>query len=306
MIFSSGAQRGDDDDLASRFKNLQLSNQHKHKHNNKSGFNADSVTITVPDSSNSFSRVSELEAQSQSEAESQSPSPSPSPLPSPSLDDLLADLESELEDQDVISVNELNQARSLVDEANLALSSFRKEKEPSSPPPLAIPSLPGSSPSRRNSSKPAKSNQAEVSRPPNQPNQRNEDEEDEEAEAIEILSQILDDLPQPPPITTTTTTDPSAKLSSFHLPSPPRTPPRTVVTKSSSYSDAEIASWCAICCADAEVRCPGCAGELYCHSCWREGHQGEEAGWEERKHRWVGVGVGRGRGGIGMGGGEVR
>ena len=70
-------------------------------------------------------------------------------------------------------------------------------------------------------------------------------------------------------------------------------PPRT----SSSYDDADVATWCCICNDDAALRCLGCegvdgdegegGGELYCTRCWIEGHRGEDAGREERAHRAV-------------------
>ena len=53
------------------------------------------------------------------------------------------------------------------------------------------------------------------------------------------------------------------------------------------YSEAEIDSWCIICCDDATVKCLGCDGDLYCAKCWREGHKGESAGYEEKMHRAV-------------------
>ena len=57
--------------------------------------------------------------------------------------------------------------------------------------------------------------------------------------------------------------------------------------KKQSFTDAEIESWCIICCDDATMKCTGCGGDLYCGRCWREGHKGEEAGIEERSHRAI-------------------
>ncbi|KAL9009034.1 MAG: hypothetical protein Q9173_005900 [Seirophora scorigena] len=69
--------------------------------------------------------------------------------------------------------------------------------------------------------------------------------------------------------------------------------------KNETFTDAQIDSWCIICCADALVRCTGCAGDLYCWDCWKEGHTGEEAALEERRHVWAGVGGWKGRKGGG-------
>ncbi|EME43770.1 hypothetical protein DOTSEDRAFT_62362 [Dothistroma septosporum NZE10] len=39
-----------------------------------------------------------------------------------------------------------------------------------------------------------------------------------------------------------------------------------------TYTDEDIDSWCCICNEDAEVRCLGCDGDIYCQQCWKEGH----------------------------------
>jgi hypothetical protein len=52
-----------------------------------------------------------------------------------------------------------------------------------------------------------------------------------------------------------------------------------------AYTDDDVDSWCCICNEDGELRCLGCDGDLYCHSCWHEGH-GNGPG-QERGHKAV-------------------
>lgn len=98
-----------------------------------------------------------------------------------------------------------------------------------------------------------------------------------------------------------TTDSPLSALPSAPSFAPSRKPPITASKKSAhrKYTDEEIKSWCCICLDDATVECLGCAQEgtdegdnLYCESCWREGHRGEGAGLEERTHRAVRMGKG--------------
>jgi hypothetical protein len=53
------------------------------------------------------------------------------------------------------------------------------------------------------------------------------------------------------------------------------------------YTDEDVDSWCIICQDDATVKCLGCGGDLYCASCWKEGHMGPDVGFEERRHKWT-------------------
>ncbi|KAI4223301.1 MAG: hypothetical protein L6R36_005537 [Xanthoria steineri] len=143
------------------------------------------------------------------------------------------------------------------------------------------------------------------------------EEEEEEEEASRHLQLILDELqidstPSPPPsLPSSPTTTTSTKPSQTTTPPPPVIPPTPLfpsvptshpsshkpAPKSTPTNKDPTATWCTICLADATVRCPGCDNELFCTRCWREGHEGEGAGWEERGHRWVGVGV-SGKGGF--------
>ncbi|BEJ17224.1 hypothetical protein CspHIS471_0606250 [Cutaneotrichosporon sp. HIS471] len=53
--------------------------------------------------------------------------------------------------------------------------------------------------------------------------------------------------------------------------------------------DDDLDSWCSICNKDAELRCRGCEGDLYCRACWSEGHgtgPGQERGHKVDKFVW--------------------
>ncbi|KAF1932311.1 uncharacterized protein M421DRAFT_54187 [Didymella exigua CBS 183.55] len=67
----------------------------------------------------------------------------------------------------------------------------------------------------------------------------------------------------------------------------PSQKPLKVQSNLQSKLDEEIDTWCIICQDDATLKCLGCDGDLYCRTCWVEGHTGESAGFEERRHRAV-------------------
>ena len=94
-----------------------------------------------------------------------------------------------------------------------------------------------------------------------------------------------------PPLSTSLSSSPPKTLfPSAPTSAPSAKKPNSTQKKPQKFSEAEIDSWCIICCGDAKVRCQGCAGDLYCWSCWKEGHTGPDAGFEEKRHRWVGLG----------------
>ncbi|KAL5385379.1 hypothetical protein DPSP01_004836 [Paraphaeosphaeria sporulosa] len=84
---------------------------------------------------------------------------------------------------------------------------------------------------------------------------------------------------------------PSSQTDALGLPSAPSFSPAKKPTNIQSSLakklDDEIETWCIICSDDATLRCLGCDGDLYCRKCWMEGHRGESAGFEERRHRAV-------------------
>ncbi|KAJ4990250.1 zinc fyve domain containing protein [Stagonosporopsis vannaccii] len=81
------------------------------------------------------------------------------------------------------------------------------------------------------------------------------------------------------------------KTDSLGLPSAPSFAPSAKPSKiQPSYQqklNEEIETWCIICQDDATLKCIGCDGDLYCRNCWMEGHKGESAGFEERRHRAI-------------------
>ncbi|EMD94475.1 hypothetical protein COCC4DRAFT_148833 [Bipolaris maydis ATCC 48331] len=107
------------------------------------------------------------------------------------------------------------------------------------------------------------------------------------------------DLPKPD--TQAIEDDFTARLAALAAPSPSQTDalglpsaPSFAPTKKPPVStnlqkkiDEEIDTWCIICQDDATLKCLGCDNDLYCQNCWMEGHKGESAGFEERRHKAV-------------------
>ncbi|KAG9188681.1 hypothetical protein G6011_07386 [Alternaria panax] len=81
-----------------------------------------------------------------------------------------------------------------------------------------------------------------------------------------------------------------SQTNSLGLPSAPSFAPRNkppVSTNLQKQVDDEVDTWCIICQDDATLKCLGCDGDLYCQNCWMEGHRGESAGFEEKRHKAV-------------------
>jgi len=47
--------------------------------------------------------------------------------------------------------------------------------------------------------------------------------------------------------------------------------------------DDKPETWCSICNADATLKCPGCANDLYCQKCYTEGHPKDAFDADEHK-----------------------
>lgn len=224
--------------------------------------------------------------------------------PSPTVEELLADLGPE--EQWQLDQDEGNQIQVLLDEAKRALpvdeDKHAGHEESTDKPELAPPKQDQEKDGRE-------SRRISIASSAN----------DEEEAAVQ-LQRIFDELSveqfsppsnanskEPRPKPEPTSPKPSAQEPNqlglpsvpLDLPSAPTginsTPPSSVIAKSESYTDAEIDSWCIICCDNALVRCTGCAGDLYCWGCWKEGHTGEEAAIEDKGHNWAGVGNWKGR-----------
>lgn len=211
--------------------------------------------------------------------------------PSPTIEELLAQLGPE--DQYKINATDLEEGKELLAEAKHTLHNEY----------TTIQNI------KRGSSK------ANMSNSPREPAEALEPEQDEEAEAEASLQRILDEVEleqQQEPVSTVPSSEadrlpahpapasldsfaslvfpsiPDLPLPSLAIPSAPNAAPSIVksTTKAPGYSDHDIDSWCIICCANANVKCFGCDGELYCWGCWREGHVGEDVGLEEKSHVW--------------------
>lgn len=224
--------------------------------------------------------------------------------PSPTLEELLAELESD--EGYFVAKSELAEAEALIEEARTVLP------KPSEGEGAAI----DEGLQRRTNNIPQEIDTIGGKLTPtgdqvgsgegSNPHDKKLDENDEAAIALQRILDELD-LTSPPQNPLVRSSPPPNDMSSSYLhsaptslpsfpslpqtlPSAPKSHPLSPApkksTKTAGYTDAEIDSWCAICLADAVVLCRGCAGELYCWTCWREGHTGPEVGKEEQAHAW--------------------
>ena len=229
--------------------------------------------------------------------------------PSPTLEELLAELSTEEEQQQLIS-NDLAEAAQLLAEAKRALPLDEDVTKTSDHNELFA--------------KTSEHNSEQLNTFGNQERVNGSDEADQEAEASAALQRILDEVgigethfeandcdnqsvstdversgtsthpemenvEQDAPLFPKAPTNLPLQSSTGNIfPTTPTAAPRArAKEKDTKFTDTEIDSWCIICLADATIRCPGCAGDLYCSLCWKEGHTGPDAGFEERHHKAV-------------------
>ena len=227
---------------------------------------------------------------------------------SPTLEELLAELHTE-DDYHKITRNELTEANKLLEEANSALGSTgicttdhntdreSLDEEPTEDAQLTFKGVTGE---RENGAeeeveaalllqrldevgaeKDHFGARNDDSQKPNSNSPRNNDDVDAESHQAGQESLLLPSAPSHVP-------PPQLRTDTISFPTAPTAPPRaSVSTTAPKFADAEVDSWCIICLTDATVRCQGCAGDLYCNMCWKEGHIGPDAGYEERRHKAV-------------------
>ncbi|KAL9101499.1 MAG: hypothetical protein Q9163_003247 [Psora crenata] len=220
---------------------------------------------------------------------------------SPTIQELLAEIGPE--DGYIIDQSEIKDAEALLVEARAAVSS--QEANGENPIPVA-----------------ARGEEEEEAKTTMLPEPLNED-AGEDAEAAAALQRILDEAGEdaggrpldPPPacsdahaqVATPASAPPQNSFASSEFPSVPDIALDSLAMPSTPTDDPtareaklrskkpvggaagdedRVDSWCIICYTDASVQCFGCDKDLYCWGCWREGHTGESAGFEEKKHVW--------------------
>lgn len=174
---------------------------------------------------------------------------------------------------------EEDEADEVIAKAMAELEIHKKYDAPS-PPPDDDKDSDAGDPNQRQTTKQSNDNENDSLSLPSAPLSLPED-DFARAQAFEdVFTARLAALSAPSPRPTDSLGLPSAP--SFH---PTKKPP--IQSNLKATLDDEIDTWCIICQDDATLRCLGCDDDLYCQTCWMEGHKGESAGFEERRHKAV-------------------
>lgn len=110
--------------------------------------------------------------------------------------------------------------------------------------------------------------------------------DDDDPSVATLRSRLTSLSPAPSTELPSLTSHTSVPTSLLSLPRPPS----TTMTRGQFKryrEEQEAEHWCCICNADAEFKCSGCDGDLFCEECLIAGHVGPEAGFEERRHKWT-------------------
>ena len=211
--------------------------------------------------------------------------------PSPTIEELLGELGREEEYK--IDRTELEKAQALVTEAKKAMPVETESVRETVP--RNIVSTKGGNPADTSQTELDEDVEAQEALQRILDEAGNEPSTDEEAPASSIGLYQANDLHEPSKKSSAPDSfsalqfppTPDSAFEPLSLPSAPTSvPTHHKKAKAKPHSDQEIETWCVICCNDASVRCFGCDKDLYCWGCWREGHMGEDAGLEEKRHVW--------------------
>ncbi|CAB4394031.1 unnamed protein product [Rhizophagus irregularis] len=63
-------------------------------------------------------------------------------------------------------------------------------------------------------------------------------------------------------------------------------PPKPIDLSEFGLDDYDLNNWCCICNEDAIIKCRDCDGDLYCQSCFNEGHLGSHSDYETKQHKF--------------------
>ncbi|CAG8461703.1 15134_t:CDS:2 [Funneliformis caledonium] len=61
-------------------------------------------------------------------------------------------------------------------------------------------------------------------------------------------------------------------------------PPKPIDLSEFGLNEEDPDTWCCICNEDATIRCKDCDGDLYCQSCFNEGHFGPDSDYDMKRH----------------------